>query len=71
MRIKILYRNFIVLLGVDAFLVLLSLYIAHLVRFDFNMPPEHLRLFYWMIPLVLLIKLSCFYYFDLYRGMWC
>jgi FlaA1/EpsC-like NDP-sugar epimerase len=70
MRIKILYRNFFVILGVDALLIFLSLYVAHQLRFDFNIPPDHVRLFYWMIPLVLIVKLSCFYFFDLYRGMW-
>ena len=50
--------------------MLLSLYFAHMVRFDFYIPSAHLHLFYKILPLVLITKLVCFYYFDLYRGMW-
>jgi FlaA1/EpsC-like NDP-sugar epimerase len=54
----------------DILLLASSLYIAHLVRFDFNIPSEHLQLFYKILPLVLITKLIIFFYFDLYRGMW-
>jgi FlaA1/EpsC-like NDP-sugar epimerase len=54
----------------DILLLASSLYIAHLVRFDFNIPQEHLRLLYWMLSFVLLTKIVSFFYFDLYRGMW-
>jgi len=47
-----------------------ALYSAHLIRFDFNVPPVFLASFYRILPYVLISKIACFYYFDLYRGMW-
>ena len=47
-----------------------ALYAAHLIRFDFDVPPGFLASFYRILPYVLLAKIACFYYFDLYRGMW-
>jgi FlaA1/EpsC-like NDP-sugar epimerase len=54
----------------DILLLTGSLYVAHLVRFDFNIPQQHLHLLYWVIPFVLVTKVVSFFYFDLYRGMW-
>jgi FlaA1/EpsC-like NDP-sugar epimerase len=67
---KQLYKNLFVILAIDTLLLAGSLYIAHLVRFDFNVPEGNLRLFYWMLPFVLLTKIVSFFYFDVYRGMW-
>jgi FlaA1/EpsC-like NDP-sugar epimerase len=46
------------------------LFFAHLVRFDFDIPQENFNLLFKILPLVLITKLCCFFYFDLYRGMW-
>jgi len=70
MKYKLLHKNFFITLGIDVLLLVLSLYFAHLVRFDFNIPLGHLNLFYKILPLVLTTKLIIFFYFDLYRGMW-
>ena len=64
------YRNFFIIIGIDAVFLFFSLYLAHLVRFDFRIPYEHFNLFYKILPLVVVIKLVSFFYFDLYRGMW-
>ncbi|CAB1065060.1 UDP-N-acetylglucosamine 4,6-dehydratase (EC [Olavius sp. associated proteobacterium Delta 1] len=64
------YRNFYVILGVDLFFLIGSLYCAHLVRFEFKIPPEHYMGFYRILPFVLFTKIMCFFFFDLYRGMW-
>jgi FlaA1/EpsC-like NDP-sugar epimerase len=70
MKYKLFYKNFFVIVGIDVLLLAGSLYFAHLVRFDFNVPHQSLRLLYWMLPFVLVIKIVSFFYFDLYRGMW-
>ena len=70
MTFKPLYKNFIIVLAVDLLLLTGVLYTAHLIRFDFDVPPFFLASFYRMLPYVLIAKLACFYYFDLYRGMW-
>ena len=63
-------KNFFIILGIDIILLASSLYIAHLVRFDFQIPMQHLHLFYWILPFILVTKIVIFFYFDLYRGMW-
>jgi len=47
-----------------------SLFLAYLIRFDFHLPQPHSLLLYQILPFVLIVKIVCFYFFDLYRGMW-
>ncbi|MCD4743896.1 MAG: polysaccharide biosynthesis protein, partial [Desulfobacteraceae bacterium] len=54
----------------DIVLISLSLYLSYQVRFDFQIPIFFWDKFVWMIPSLILIKISVFVYFDLYRGMW-
>jgi FlaA1/EpsC-like NDP-sugar epimerase len=70
MKYKLFYKNLFVILGIDILLLASSLYIAHLVRFDFNVPQQNLHLLYWILPFVLLTKIVSFFYFDVYRVMW-
>jgi FlaA1/EpsC-like NDP-sugar epimerase len=67
---KLLHRNVFLILGIDLFLLLASIYFAHLIRFDFTIPQNHSILLYQILPFVMIIKIVCFYFFDLYRGMW-
>ncbi|MDL1967009.1 MAG: polysaccharide biosynthesis protein [Deltaproteobacteria bacterium] len=55
---------------VDALLLAAAFIVAHLIRFEFNIPLSFLSLLKQMLPWVLLAKLSCFYFLGLYRGMW-
>jgi len=64
------YRNYAIVLLVDIILMTFAFYSAHLVRFDFNIPPYFQSAFRRILPVVIVIKLVCFYWFDLYRGMW-
>ena len=70
MKLKLFYKNFFVVQGIDIILLISSLSAAYLVRFDFDLPQDFLLLFFQMLPFILIIKLIVFYYFDLYRGMW-
>jgi len=70
MQVKIIRKNFLLVLGIDALLLAASWYTAHLVRFDFAIPEVHWISFKKVLPLLLIVKLVCFYMFDLYRGMW-
>ena len=70
MKLKNLYLNFFVVLCSDLFLLAGSLYIAHLIRFEFNIPSYFMDTGIRMLPFVLITKIFCFYFFDLYRGMW-
>jgi FlaA1/EpsC-like NDP-sugar epimerase len=66
----LLNRNFFIILACDIVLLCGSLYGAYLVRFDFSIPGAFLSHLLPIVPVILGIKLVCFYFFDLYRGMW-
>jgi len=70
MKPRLLYKNVFVILGIDLFLLSGSIYFAHLIRFDFAIPQSHSTLLYRMLLFILTVKITCFYFFDLYRGMW-
>ena len=70
MKLKLIYNNLLLVLGTDFLLLGGSLYAAYMVRFEFQIPPDHLTSFKNILLLVLALKFICFYYFDLYRGMW-
>jgi len=70
MKIGLLYKNFIIVIFADIFLLSSSWFLAYLIRFDFVLPHPHSVLLYQMLPFVLIVKIGCFYFFDLYRGMW-
>lgn len=69
-KFKLFYKNFFLILGIDLFLLLFSIYFAHLIRFDFVIPQQFLILLYRTLPFILIIKIASFYFFDIYRGMW-
>jgi FlaA1/EpsC-like NDP-sugar epimerase len=54
----------------DAVLIGLSLYGAHLFRFEFSIPPSFQSRLLHILPFVLVTKIAAFHFFDLYRGMW-
>lgn len=63
-------RNFWIMIFGDAFLLAASYFLAYYLRFDGDIPPDSLANFrktlIWIVPL----KLVCFYFFGLYKGMW-
>jgi FlaA1/EpsC-like NDP-sugar epimerase len=70
MKFRIFYKNFLIVLFVDVLLLAVAFIGAHLIRFEFNIPLYFLSLMKGILPWVLLVKLGCFYFFGLYRGMW-
>lgn len=70
MKFRPLYKSFLVILIIDIFLLIGSLYAAYLVRFDFAIDAKTLHAFKKILPFILIAKFVCFYFFDLYRGMW-
>lgn len=63
-------RNFFILFGIDACLLCLSWIASYLIRFDFDVPDKFMDEMVAILPVAVLIKLICFYIFDVYRGMW-
>ena len=70
MKIKLLYKNFLIVFFTDILILTGSLFFAYLIRFDFILPKQYSVLLYQILPLMLIIKIGCFYFFDLYSGMW-
>ncbi len=56
--------------GIDIVLIVLSIYTAYLLRFDFSIPKVFLENLVKIMPLIVTVKIACFHFFDLYRGMW-
>lgn len=54
----------------DLAVVALSLYLAFLLRFDGAIPPQHLDMLMWTIPLALVMKIPLFVLFRLYSFRW-
>lgn len=69
LRLKI-RSNFIITLAVDILIVIASLYLCYNLRFDFQVPDRFLRPFMTLLPFALAVKIMCFYFAGLYRGMW-
>ncbi len=63
-------KNFFMILIFDVSLIILSFYLAYLLRFDFNISLSHWKTALGLIPIILSVKLMFFFFFDLYRGMW-
>lgn len=65
-----IYRNLLFILVMDIFILAISYYTAHLLRFDFNIPQPRLNLIPQTFLFIVTVKIICFYFFNLYRGMW-
>ena len=63
-------KNFLIIFVADLLLLTAALYTALLIRFEFSIPAYFMASFLQMLPYALLTKVACFYFFDLYRGMW-
>ena len=70
MRNLIRSRNFYVMLLLDAALVAGAYYLAFHLRFDGEIPPGFLALFFRSVAPVVAMKVLIFLIFGLYRGMW-
>ena len=70
-RNRLTNKNFYILFGLDAVFIYLSFIISVFLRYEFIFPDELIH-FLSIGPLltILLIKLTSFSYFGLYRGMW-
>ncbi len=63
-------RRQLYLILIDAVLVAIALFFAILLRFDFDVQPIYLQRYQQLLFAVLIIRLSTFYAFGLYRSIW-
>jgi len=58
------------MITVDIGMISLAYFCAYLLRFEGNIPQNHISLYVKTIFIIITLKLSFFFYFNLYRGMW-
>ena len=54
----------------DFFAIFFSWLFAYALRFNFDIPDEHLQVLYRALPTIVLISALCFHFIGLYRGIW-
>tara|TARA_Y100001936_G_scaffold164809_1_gene160930 strand:+ start:1943 stop:3820 length:1878 start_codon:yes stop_codon:yes gene_type:complete len=64
-QIKIPFLSFF-----DVFFAIASLYLAFLLRFDFDIPENEVKLFFSLSPLIIFCRLSSYYFFNFYSRLW-
>jgi len=62
-------KSLLIFLGVDSSIIIFSLYLAFLLRFDFSIPANN-NFINILLPLVLFSKIISLMMFGLYKGMW-
>ncbi len=67
---QLLNKNFWIVLVIDFIALSFVLYFSFLIRFDFEISHAELFILKKLFPISIIIKIFCFYYFDLYSGMW-
>lgn len=65
-----IYKNFLIVLAIDVFLVAFAWCFANLLRFNFDIPLDSMAAITRLVPIILGTKMVIFYLFDLYKGMW-
>src|SRR3972149_2890919 len=63
------YRR-IVIVCVHLFLIVLSNLFAFLLRFEWTIPSAYYYMIGVTMPVIVLVRLGVFYYFDLNNGLW-
>jgi FlaA1/EpsC-like NDP-sugar epimerase len=63
-------RNFWITLLGDVCLVLAAYYGAYLIRFEGVLTVDEQKAFLYSFWWIVLLKIVCFFWFDLYKGMW-
>jgi FlaA1/EpsC-like NDP-sugar epimerase len=70
MIVQMKRRNFWIMLLGDALFVFFAYYSAYHLRFEGNIPPSMMTSFLYSVIWIVPLKILCFIFFDLYKGMW-
>jgi len=70
MKKKMVKHSRPLIAAADMLAVGISYYLAFLLRFDFRIPAGEMYNFLGTLPIVLVLRLTAFYYFGLYNGIW-
>jgi UDP-GlcNAc:undecaprenyl-phosphate GlcNAc-1-phosphate transferase len=67
---NVLHKRAFLEMLLDLVAVCLAFYTANLLRFEAELDPEHLRLIWISLPIIIPVKLCTLFAFGLYRSMW-
>lgn len=70
MRKISIYPNLVLMILADGVLVCCCFYASYLIRFELDIPPGEMKIFWEILPFMPLVKIPIFFLFHLYRGMW-
>ena len=62
-------KRFIVM-TTDTVSTIFAYWFAFALRFNFSIPDIHLNMFFSTLPVLVIIRVLCFYFFGLYAGVW-
>ncbi|MBN1614115.1 MAG: polysaccharide biosynthesis protein, partial [Deltaproteobacteria bacterium] len=63
-------RHYYMVVSLDAVLVVAAYLAAYFLRFEGSIPDEHWQHVRDTLPFIVPLKIACFFFFGLYRGMW-
>jgi len=66
----LMHKRRLVEIIVDFFLIVIAYVLSYLLRFEGLLTPDIQQLIVKSLPVIILIKLTCFAAFGLYRGVW-
>jgi len=69
-KIDLSHKKRLTIIGLDLFLIVFCYFLAFVLRFEMDIPLEFFRAMLKTLPIVILLRLCCFWLFGLYRGMW-
>lgn len=58
-----------IIFGIDTVIITVSLLIAYLLRFNFEIPEQYLETFVYIFPIVLSIRIASFFFYGTYKGI--
>ncbi len=59
-----------IVLASDTLSMVFAYWLAFILRFNFSIPEINLKMFFATLPVLVLIRVLCFYFFGLYSGVW-
>ena len=70
MKISIVQGKRLFVVFVDLIIITCCYIFAFILRFEMNIPSEFYFMMLKTLPLIIILRLACFWLFGLYKGMW-
>jgi len=70
MKIEIIYKKRLIIICLDILFFISCYFLAFMIRFEMNIPPIFFMTMLKTLPVIVFLRLSCFWFFGLYKGVW-